>query len=251
VQDLKISLVTVCYNAESTISRTIESVIAQNFKNVEYIIIDGGSTDNTIQYIIQYKNHVSIFLSEPDKGIYDAMNKGINLATGDITGTLNADDYFASNDVLQSVAAAFVQHEPEIVYGDLDYVNEEGRVIRKWRSRQYFYGMFNWGWMPPHPTFYCRRNLFEQYGCYSLGLGSAADYELMLRFIHVNKLKAVYINKVLVKMNIGGVSNKNMANRLRALFFDLKAMRNNDILLPIVTLVFKPLRKITQYFSGR
>ena len=251
MQDLKISLITVCYNAESTISRTIESVIAQNFNNVEYIIIDGGSTDNTIQNINQYKNRVSLFLSEPDKGIYDAMNKGINLATGDIIGTLNADDFFAGNDVLQSVAAAFIQHEPEILYGDLDYVNDEGRVIRKWRSKQYFDGMFNWGWMPSHPTFYCRRNLFEKYGSYSLEFGSAADYELMLRFLHVNHLKALHINKVLVKMNIGGISNKNIGNRLRALFFDLKAIRKNNISLPLVAIAFKPLRKITQYFGRR
>ena len=251
MQDLKISLITVCYNAESTISRTIESVIAQNFENIELIIIDGGSTDNTVRCINQYKNHVSLFLSEPDKGIYDAMNKGINLASGDIIGTLNADDFFANNDVLKSVGDAFIQHDPEIVYGDLDYVNDEGRVIRKWRSKQYFYGMFNWGWMPPHPTFYCRRDLFEKHGSYSLELGSAADYELMLRFMHVYRLKAVYIDKVLVKMNIGGISNKNIGNRLKALFYDFKAMQNHDLSLPIVSLAFKPLRKITQYLNGR
>ena len=251
MQDLKISLITVCYNAESTINRTIESVIAQNFQNVEYIIIDGGSTDSTTRHIDQYKNHVNIFLSEPDKGIYDAMNKGIKLATGDIIGTLNSDDFFASNDVLRSVAEAFVQHNPDVVYGDLDYVNDEGNVIRKWRSGQYFHGMFNWGWMPPHPTFYCRSDLFKQYGCYSLEFGSAADYELMLRLMHVNRLTAVYINKVFIKMNIGGISNKNFGNRLMALFFDLKAMRSNNVLLPMISLAFKPLRKITQYFNKR
>lgn len=251
MQDLKISLITVCYNAESTIGRTIESVIAQDFKNIEYIIIDGDSTDNTIRCIGQYKNHVNLFLSEPDKGIYDAMNKGIDMATGDVVGMLNADDFFADNTVIRYVADAFVQHNPDVVYGDVDYVNNDGRVIRKWRSKQYFTGIFNWGWMPPHPTFYCRREFFEKLGSYSLEFGSAADYELMLRFLHVNNLKARHINKVLVKMNTGGVSNKNISNRLRALFFDFKAMRDHRILIPFVTLVFKPLRKITQYFGKR
>ena len=249
MQEPKISLITVCRNAESTIGHCIQSVIGQNFKNIEYIIIDGGSTDNTLEIINQYKGHINIFLSGPDAGIYDAMNKGIKLACGDIIGMLNADDSFADNKVLSAVAEAFDQHDVQITYGDLDYVNTEGNIIRKWQSGQYSHGMFNRGWMPPHPTFYCKRELFYKYGFYSLEYGTAADYELMLKFMHQNGVNAFYIKKVLINMKIGGISNKSFSNRVKGLFFDLKAMRNNGILLPIITLICKPLRKIGQYFS--
>ena len=190
MQDLKISLITVAFNAETTIEDCIQSVINQSLKNIQYIIIDGGSTDNTIRIINQYKDFVSVFISEPDHGIYDAMNKGIKLAQGQVIGTLNADDFFAHVHVLKEVAEAFAEPGADIVYGDLDYIDEQGKVLRKWRSGQYKQNLFNWGWMPPHPTFYCKRSLFEKFGFYSLDYGTAADYELMLRFMHLNKLNA-------------------------------------------------------------
>ncbi|CAN5527688.1 glycosyltransferase family 2 protein [soil metagenome] len=246
--DLKISLITVCYNAESTIRRCIISVIAQNYQNIEYIIIDGGSTDGTLNIISEFKEHIHTFKSGPDDGMYDAMNKGIKLATGDIIGMLNADDFLADDTVIATVAAAFTNQNLPITFGDLDYIDSEGKIIRKWRSGKYRHGKFNYGWMPPHPTFYCKRELFDQYGFYSLKYGTAADYELMSRFMHLNHTNAFYINKVLVKMNIGGASNKSYGNRVKGLFFDLKAMRSNGILVPIVTLIAKPLRKINQYF---
>jgi glycosyltransferase involved in cell wall biosynthesis len=248
VQDLKISLITVVLNAENTITSCIDSVIRQNFNNVEYILIDGGSTDGTIQIIEKYRHYLSHFVSEPDNGIYDAMNKGIKLATGDVVGILNADDFFADHTVLSAIANAFVQNNANILYGDLDYINENGNVIRKWRAGGFTAKSFNLGWMPPHPTFYCKRNLFEKFGLYSLNYGTAADYELMLRYLHVNKLPAYYINKVIIKMKIGGKSNNSLNNRVKGLFFDLKAMRNNQILLPILTVIVKPMRKIIQYF---
>jgi glycosyltransferase involved in cell wall biosynthesis len=249
VQDLKISLITVCFNAEKTINLCIESVIRQKFKNLEYIVIDGGSTDKTVQIINQYKHHINTFLSEPDNGIYDAMNKGIKLAGGDIIGMLNADDFFTDDNVLNTVAETFERQNIKIIYGDLNFVNSQGDIVRKWRSGQYTQGKFNWGWMPPHPTFYCKRELFYTFGFYSLEYGTAADYELMLRFIHHNGISAFYIKKVLIGMKIGGISNKSIGNRVEGLLFDLKAMRKNGILLPFVTLIFKPLRKISQYFS--
>jgi glycosyltransferase involved in cell wall biosynthesis len=248
VQDFKISLITVAYNAENTISRCIESVVGQNLKNIEYIIIDGGSTDKTLGIINRYKNHVTVLVSEPDKGIYDAMNKGITLASGDIVGVLNADDFFADEEVLSAVSRAFTEQNVDILYADLDYVDNDDKVVRKWRSGGYKHGMFNRGWMPPHPTFYCKRNLFEQFGLYSLNYGTAADYELMLRYMHLKRIRAFYLKKVIIKMKIGGISNKSLSNRVKGLFFDLRAMRNNEILLPLVTLIFKPLRKIIQYF---
>ena len=245
--DLKISLITVAYNAQNTIERCITSVLRQKFNKIQYIVIDGGSTDNTAQIIGKYRDKVDIFISEPDRGVYDAMNKGIANATGDVIGTLNADDYYADDDVLHEVAMAFAKQEYNILYGDLDYIDQSGKTIRKWRSGKYQSGMFNWGWMPPHPTFYCRRKLFEKLGAYKLDYGSAADYELMLRFIHSNKTSVYYLDKVMVKMVTGGISNKNIGNRVKAIRNDLKAMRNNNILFPVVTILFKPLRKISQF----
>lgn len=248
VQDFKISLITAVYNAEGTIGRCIESVIAQNCKNLEYIIIDGGSSDHTVQIINQYKNHISIFISEPDKGVYDAMNKGIKRANGHVIGILNADDFFAANDILNAIAGAFIQQSADIVYGNVNYINPNGTIFRRWRTKRYRKGVFNWGWMPPHPAFYCKRQLFIQFGYYSLEYGTAGDYELMLRFMHQNDLNLFYIDKVIVKMQCGGMSNKLPVNRVKAWMFDLKAMRNNHIAFPLLTLIIKPLRKIGQYF---
>lgn len=248
MRDLKISVITGVYNAQNTVAECIESVLRQNFKNVEYIIIDGGSTDNTLKIIEKYRDKVNVIVSEPDKGVYDAMNKGIALATGDIVGTLNADDYYASDNILQQVAMAFLEQNTDIIYGNLDYVDINANVIRKWRSGIYRIGLFNWGWMPPHPTFYCCKRLFDELGSYKLDYGSAADYELMLRFIHHNKSSVYYLNTVMVKMVIGGISNKSLKNRLKAMRFDFKAMRNNKILLPFITILFKPIRKIAQFF---
>jgi len=245
---LKLSLVTVVYNAQHSIGQCIESVISQNYLNLEYIIVDGGSTDNTLNIIEQYRQHIHILVSEPDLGIYDAMNKGIRLATGQIVGMLNADDQFADNEVLKSVAAAFKQYDADVVYGDMDIINQEQRIIRKWRSRPCNNNSFNLGFMPPHPTFYCKRELFEKFGFYSLNYGSAADFELMLRFLHLNKIRSFYLKKVMVKMLTGGVSSKSFKNRINAWRYDLKAMRKNGVTVPLLSLILKPARKIIQFF---
>jgi glycosyltransferase involved in cell wall biosynthesis len=247
VPDIKISLITATYNAGAHIGRCIESVIAQNYPHLEYIIIDGGSTDNTLQIVDQYKDHITTIISEPDKGIYDALNKGIAIATGNIIGILNADDLFADDDILTTIGNAFEANDPDILYGDLDYVKSNATIIRKWRTKAYTKGIYNWGWMPPHPTFYCKKELFESLGNYSLEYGTAADYELMLRFMHPDKLKVVYLDKVMVKMQQGGMSNSSLKNRLRAWKNDLKAMRKNGIRFPLLTLFIKPARKISQF----
>ena len=150
--------------------------------------------------------------------------------------------------VLTNIAEAFCKYNTDIIYGDLDYINEKGRIVRKWRSGQFSRRKLEFGWMPPHPTFYCRRNLFERYGFYRLDYGTAADYELMSRYLYVNKLTVFYLNMVIIKMKLGGKSNKSIAARVKALFYDLKAMRNNGITLPFLALIVKPVRKITQYF---
>lgn len=243
----KISLITVTYNAADTIERCIQSVIEQNYPHLEYIIIDGQSTDDTPAIINKYKDHIDIIVAEPDNGIYDAMNKGIALAGGDIIGMLNADDFFADAQVLKHVTEAFATSGADVLYGDIDYVNKQDKIIRKWRSGAYRQGHFNWGWMPPHPSFYARRKLFNKYGAYNPGYGSATDYELMLRFIHANKATVYYLNKILVKMLVGGVSNKNMTNRVEAWKNDFKAMKANGILFPYISIILKPFRKITQF----
>ena len=240
-------MITVCYNAEAHIGRCIESVIAQNYSNLEYIIIDGGSTDQTLSVIRGYQQYITKIESGPDKGVYDAMNKGILLATGDVVGTLNADDFFASDDILITIGNVFLRENVQIAFGNLNYVNFNETIIRKWRTKNYIKGIYNWGWMPPHPTFYCKRSLFEELGLYKLDYGTAADYELMLRFMHKTNPDTFYINKVLVKMQRGGLSNRSFSNRLKAWRNDLKAMRDNGIRFPLLTLLMKPARKILQF----
>jgi glycosyltransferase involved in cell wall biosynthesis len=252
VPGLKISLITVCYNAEAHIGRCIASVIAQNYPNLEYIIIDGGSDDNTLAIINSYEQNeqcITVVVSEPDKGVYDAMNKGIQRATGEVLGTLNADDFFASENVLTTIGNVFAHNDIDILYGDLDYVDFNETIIRRWRTKSYIKGVFNWGWMPPHPTFYCKRSLFEKYGLYKLDYGTAADYELMLRFMHPTNANTFYLQKVLVKMQVGGLSNRSFQSRLKAWANDLKAMRKNGIMFPLLTLIMKPLRKIRQFLQ--
>nr|WP_294795091.1 glycosyltransferase family 2 protein [uncultured Mucilaginibacter sp.] len=248
MQTPKISLITVTRNAESTIKRCIESVLSQDYANVEYIVIDGQSTDGTLSIINSYRHGIAYSVSEPDKGIYDAMNKGIKIATGDIVGLLNADDRFADTRVLSEVAEAFTNNEIDALYGNLEYVKPDGTVIRRWQSGSYKVSSFNWGWMAPHPTFYCNRLIFNQLGYYDLGFGTAADYELMLRFMFLNKLRVHFLNKVMVKMNIGGASNETLNSRIKAWKFDWKAMGKNGVLFPLVCVIFKPLRKLVQYF---
>lgn len=245
---LKLSLVTVVYNAQDSIGQCIESVISQNYPDLEYIIVDGGSTDKTLNVINQYRSHINILVSEPDLGIYDAMNKGIRLATGQLVGMLNADDQFADNEVLKSVADAFDQHDTGVIYGDMDIVSHGQQIIRKWRTGPCNDNSFNFGFMPPHPTFYCKRELFERLGFYSLDYGSAADFELMLRFLHLNKVKSYHLKKVMVKMRTGGVSSKSFKNRIKAWQFDLKAMRKNGVTFPLMAIILKPVQKIFQFF---
>jgi glycosyltransferase involved in cell wall biosynthesis len=247
VQPLKLSIITVTYNAEATVQQCIESVIGQNYNNVQYIIIDGASTDNTQHIINKYRKFIDTYVSEPDNGMYDAMNKGIALADGDIIGILNADDYFADANVLANVAQAFYESKREIVYGNIDYIDKKGKVLRKWRSGQYHEGLFNWGWMPPHPAFYALRKLFDKHNVYSLHYGTAADYELMLRLVHRNKAETYYLDRLCVKMLTGGRSNQSLRHRFEAWKNDYKAMKDNNVRFPSIAVMLKPIRKMFQY----
>ena len=246
---MKISIITVVYNGVQTIRQCIESVLGQDYPSIEYIIIDGNSTDGTQEVIRSYGKAVSKFVSEPDSGIYDAMNKGIQIATGELIGILNADDFYAFPSVLKEVAAQLSSGNYEACYGDLQYVDASNEAIvkRQWNSGKYSSGAFLSGWMPPHPTFFVRKEVYDKFGKFRLDLGSAADYELMLRFIHKNGIRVTYVPKVLVKMRVGGVSNSTLKNRLAANRNDLKAWKINNLRPRFYTLWLKPLRKLIQF----
>jgi len=248
---LKISIVTVTYNAERFLENCIASVVSQKFANIEYIIIDGASTDSTLHIVSRFNDKITKIVSEKDNGMYDALNKGIKMATGDVVGLLNADDFFADNEVVGEIADAFLQSGADVLYGDLWYVdqNNPDKVLRRWKSKPYHHDMFQWGWMPAHPTFYAKRELFEQLGYYRLDMGSAADYELMIRFMHKFKSKAVYLPKLMVKMRAGGMSNSSVEARLKANQADLEAMKINGIRFPKLAAFLKPVRKIPQFLG--
>jgi glycosyltransferase len=249
--NISITIITATFNSASTLRSCLDSVSAQH-ASVEHLIIDGGSKDKTISIANTY-SHISKLISEPDKGVYDAMNKGIALATGDIIGILNSDDFYASSDVLSWVAKTFKDPSIDCCYGDLLYVDatDTARITRSWKSGEFNHRNFYWGWMPPHPTFFVRREVYEKYGMFSLNLGSAADYELMLRFLLKHKISAAYIPKVLVKMRSGGVSNVSWLNRLKANRMDRYAWTENDLRPYMLTTYLKPLSKIKQFHISR
>lgn len=246
---MKISIITVVYNGASTIRCCIDSVLMQNFPLVEYIVVDGNSKDGTQEIVKSYGNRISKFVSEPDKGIYDAMNKGVAMATGDFVGILNADDFYPDSSVLSDVVSALEATNAQGCYGDLEYVDavDQSIIKRKWNSGDYKANSFVYGWMPPHPTFFVSRECYTNWGNFRLDLGSAADYELMLRMIHKAGMKLAYVRRVLVKMRAGGVSNSTVGNRWKANRNDRKAWQVNGLRPGLFTLLLKPLRKVIQF----
>jgi glycosyltransferase len=245
----QISIITATYNAATTIRDCLECVENQNVA-VEHIIIDGESKDSTLTIIEKYRTSLAHVVSEPDKGIYDAMNKGIHLAKGNIIGILNADDFYPNDGVLKKVIQNFDDPQIDACYGDLLYVDGKNGniVVRNWHSGSFNPRKFYWGWMPPHPTFFVRRAVYEKYGFFNTDMGSAADYELMLRFLLKHGLQAAYIPEILVKMRTGGVSNASVKNRMAANRMDRKAWRVNGLKPYPWTLWMKPVRKIGQWF---
>lgn len=223
--------------------------IAEQSIASQHILIDGVSTDGTLEIIQRQQSFGSIIISEPDQGMYDAINKGLKHAKGEIVGILNADDYYPTDKVLTQVREAFSEPDIDACYGDLIYVDRlnTDKVIRNWQSGHYNRHKFYSGWMPPHPAFFVRRKLYEQFGGYRLDLGTAADYEMMLRLLLKHKARTAYIPQVLVHMRNKGVSNASLANRLRANHYDRQAWWVNQIRPRPWTLVAKPLRKIVQW----
>ena len=241
-----LSIITACYNSAATLPQTLASVGSQAGATVEHLIIDGGSTDGSLDIARAYA-HIFRLVSEPDQGIYDAMNKGIRLAKGDIVGILNADDFYASADILAKVAKVFEDSAIDACYGDLIYVDtaDTRKVVRYWRSGTFVPRKFYWGWMPPHPTFYVRRAVYAELGGFDASYRIAADYDLMLRFLG-SGLPVAYIPAVLVKMRAGGASNRSLQNIVRKSWEDLRALRHNRV-GGVGALVWKNLSKVGQF----
>jgi len=247
---MKISLITICYNSEKTLEETIQSVLNQNHKNIEYVIKDGGSTDGTLAIVEKYKDRVK-FVSKPDLGIYDAMNQGLDLCSGNVIGIINSDDFFPDNEVVSRVVDALKDELVGAVYGDLEYVSahDTSKVERHWKANPYDKTNFLKGWMPPHPTFFIRKVFYEKYGVFNPAFKSAGDYELMLRMLYKNDISTAYIPKVQMKMRAGGVSNMSIKNRIRANMEDRKAWKLNGLKPKWYTLWQKPLSKIFQWLK--
>lgn len=246
---MKVSIITVVFNGEKTIKSCIDSVLNQSYDNIEYIIIDGKSTDNTCEIIKSYGTKIAVFLSEKDAGIYDAMNKGIALATGEVIGILNADDFYHDPFVIEKIAGKLNETGADAVYGDLIYVDADNtrEIKRYWKSGRFKKRNFLFGWMPPHPTFFLRNSSYKKFGTYRLDLGSAADYELMLRMMYKHEISVAYQPQITTVMRTGGVSNKSIENRLKANSSDRMAWTLNGLSPYWFTLWLKPVRKISQF----
>ncbi len=249
--ELKITVITAVYNRADTIAEAVKSVLHQTYPHVEHVLIDGASSDGTLAILQNIDHGLSDFLlvSEPDKGIYDALNKGITSSTGDIIGLMHSDDIFADERVLESVAKAFEDDLVDAVYGDLIYVRKDDpiRVIRFWQAGEFRYSKLRRGWMPPHPTLFIRRRVIEKWGGYDTRYRIAADYDCILRYFGKGQINAIYIPRVLVKMRLGGESNRSFAKILLKSKEDYLALRRNNI-GGLWTLILKNISKAKQLF---
>lgn len=246
---MKVSLITVTYNSARYLQNAIQSVYNQDYPDIEYIIVDGGSTDETLSIIEQNAGCVTKWISEKDNGMYDAINKGMQMATGDVIGILNSDDMLAAKDVVSKIAACFKEQNVDSIFGDLMYVEAEetSKIHRFWRGSTYNRKSFNLGWMPAHPTFYVRREIVEQLGGYETHYFSAADFELMTRYLYKHRISACYLPELIVKMRKGGMSNGSFKKRFRANRRDYLALKRNKVPFPFIVSMIKPLRKLPQY----
>jgi len=247
---MKVSIITAVYNNRETVGDCLRSVLCQTYPNIEYLVIDGGSTDGTTEVIEPYRAKIARWVSEPDTGIYSALNKGLNLASGEAVGILHSDDIYAHDRVVEKVVEAFGESGADSVYGDLKYVDKNNltRVIRSWKSSPFIPGKFRYGWMPPHPTFFVKRRVFENYGGFNENLRIAADYELMLRFLEKHRISTHYLPEVLIHMRVGGISNRGIKNILLKSQEDLLAWKLNGLNRSIYTIPLKNLSKIPQFF---
>ncbi|WP_291866345.1 glycosyltransferase family 2 protein [Maribacter sp.] len=248
---MKISLITGTYNSEEYIQDCVSSINEQDYTTIEHIIIDGASTDNTIHIINNTENRVTKIVSEPDNGIYDAMNKGIQLATGDVIGILNSDDFYTNSNVISTVISAFINNEVDCVYGNLFYVDQKNPSIikRKWITGEYNLKKgFKNGWHPAHPAFFVKKEIYNKYGSFDTNFKIAADFELMLRFLDKHKISSHYIPEALVRMRLGGESNKSYQSNIDGNKECIKAFKKNDLSISKLYPIVRLLPKLKQYF---
>ncbi len=245
---MKVSIITATYNSAATVSDTLTCVQQQDYPDIEHIIIDGGSKDDTLKIVNRF-SHVAKIISEKDDGIYDAMNKGISFATGEIIGILNSDDVYSNNHVISEVVSAFENDAVDVCYADLQYVQQDdtSKVVRTWKSGKFSEKSFYWGWMPPHPTLFVRKSVYTKTGTFNTLLKFSADYEMMLRILVKYKMYACYIPQVIVMMRAGGISNASVGNRVKANKEDRLAWKLNGLKPYFFTLYLKPIRKVFQF----
>jgi glycosyltransferase len=248
---MRISIITACHNSQDSIKATINSVLTQVYPDIEYIIVDGESDDRTVGIIKSFGAKISKWVSEPDLGLYDALNKGIEMATGDIIGFLHSDDFFIDDHVIEKVVHEFETKSTDAVYGDIQYVdqNDITKVLTDRKSGSYHRWKFKLGWLPPHPTFYTKRLYYEKYGLFDTGFSIAGDYDSMLRMLYRHKIRATYLPEVMVRMRVGGVSNRTMENIRRKWREDYRAMKKNNC-GNLLTLFLKTMRPIAHFHKS-
>lgn len=244
---MKISIITITYNSAKTLQRALDSIQSQTYKDIEHIIVDGASTDGTKEIIETYAaKHPNVqWISEPDEGIYNAINKGIRLAKGDVIGFLHSDDVLKSADSIEHIAKAFEDKDIDLVYGDLQYC-KGNKIVRRWKSNAFNPRALKYGWMPPHPTVYCRKKVYDTVGLYDEWFRIAADYDMILRIFSAG-FKSAYLPEVLVSMETGGASNKNTIARLSKTQEDYIVLKKNHIGAGYLTVICKQLRKVKQF----
>lgn len=251
-ESIKVSIVTVCYNSEATIRDTIDSVLAQSYSDIEYIIVDGASSDRTMAIVDEYKDHIAIFVSEPDMGIYDAMNKGIKLSTGNVIGILNSDDIYQNNNVIRDVVSQFdASPASSLVFGDVVFVapGNFDKVIRYYRAGHFRPWKLRFGWMPPHPATFIKKQAYDLVGSYSLNFKISADYEMFVRLLLIHNLRFSRINKILVRMHPGGVSTAGIRSSLLLNREIVQSCRNNGIYTNLWLVLLKFPFKLMEKFS--
>jgi len=246
---MRISIITVTYNSAQTISACIDSVNNQTYPNIEHIIIDGASKDKTVEIIKMQPNKVEKLISERDNGIYDAMNKGITMATGDIIGILNSDDLLYDTNVLEKIANAFQSNNINCCFGNLVFFNQKGEIVRKWHSRPFEKGIFSKSWTPAHPTFYCKKELYEKHGLYKTDYKIAADVELMLRFLEVKEVRSLFLNEYLVKMQAGGISNNGLKSTIIITQEMKRAFQENGLHFNLLKYLFFKALKLKEFIA--
>ena len=253
---MKVSIITLTYNSINTISHTIESIFNQNYQNIEKIWIDNCSNDGTLQYLKSKKDNQTILVSEKDKGIFDAFNKGVNLASGNIVGFLHSDDFFYKKNTISNIVKEFQNNDINLSYGDLDYIDKKNKVRRRWiadyqekkiKDYRYFKTKINLGWMPPHPTTYFSKKFIEKVGKFNEQYKISSDYDFLVRALSDKKISAIYIPETIVKMRLGGNSNKSIKNILIKMKEDYEIIKKNN-LKGLFTLILKNLQKIGQFF---